>query len=78
MTYTKVLTSESVGRGHPDKVCDSISDAVLDKVLTRDPNGRVALETAVKGGFPYDNVKLKSSQAKEAYKNGVVSLFGEL
>lgn len=41
----KLFTSESVTDGHPDKVCDRISDAVLDAVLAVDPNGRVACET---------------------------------
>lgn len=41
------FTSESVCSGHPDKVCDSISDAILDAVLTSDPYGRVAVETLV-------------------------------
>ena len=36
------FTSESVCAGHPDKICDQISDAVLDAVLTQDPNGHVA------------------------------------
>ena len=40
-----LFTSESVGAGHPDKVCDQISDAVLDAVLKEDPRGRVACET---------------------------------
>jgi len=40
-----VFTSESVGKGHPDKVCDQISDAVLDACLAQDPAGRVACET---------------------------------
>jgi S-adenosylmethionine synthetase len=40
-----VFTSESVGKGHPDKVCDQISDAVLDACLARDPKSRVACET---------------------------------
>jgi S-adenosylmethionine synthetase len=42
-----VFTSESVGRGHPDKVCDQISDAILDACLKRDPTSRVACETMV-------------------------------
>jgi len=41
----KLFTSESVTEGHPDKVCDQISDAVLDAILAQDPNGRVACET---------------------------------
>ena len=42
--YSKLFTSESVGAGHPDKICDQISDAVLDRVLAQDPNARVAIE----------------------------------
>jgi S-adenosylmethionine synthetase len=45
------FTSESVAEGHPDKVCDQISDAVLDDVLAQDPNGRVACETYVTMGL---------------------------
>lgn len=45
------FTSESVTEGHPDKVCDQISDAVLDAALKADPNSRVAIETFVKTGF---------------------------
>ncbi len=44
---SKILTSESVTEGHPDKVCDQISDAVLDAILEQDPKGRVACETMV-------------------------------
>ena len=40
-----VFTSESVSEGHPDKVCDRISDAILDACLMQDPNSRVACET---------------------------------
>ena len=42
-----IFTSESVCAGHPDKICDSISDAILDAVLKQDPTGRVAVETMV-------------------------------
>ncbi|MEJ5165637.1 MAG: methionine adenosyltransferase [Thermoanaerobaculia bacterium] len=45
------LTSESVAEGHPDKVCDQISDAVLDEVLKDDPQGRVACETFITVGL---------------------------
>jgi S-adenosylmethionine synthetase len=45
-----LFTSESVTEGHPDKVCDQISDAILDAVLREDPTGRVACETAVTTG----------------------------
>lgn len=46
-----LLTSESVTEGHPDKVCDQISDGVLDAIYTHDPYGRVACETAASGGL---------------------------
>ncbi|MDA1329684.1 MAG: methionine adenosyltransferase [Chloroflexi bacterium] len=46
-----LFTSESVTEGHPDKMCDQISDAVLDACLEQDPYSRVACETAVKTGF---------------------------
>jgi len=47
----RLFTSESVTEGHPDKVCDQISDAVLDEILSKDPNARVACETAVTTGL---------------------------
>jgi len=47
----RLFTSESVTEGHPDKVCDQISDAVLDAFLAEDPNARVACETAVTTGM---------------------------
>lgn len=46
-----LFTSESVTEGHPDKMCDQISDAVLDALLTQDPMARVACETAIKTGY---------------------------
>lgn len=46
-----LFTSESVTEGHPDKLCDQISDAVLDAILAQDPTGRVACETAVTTGL---------------------------
>ena len=47
----KLFTSESVTEGHPDKICDQISDAVLDAILAQDPNGRVACETVASKGL---------------------------
>ncbi|HOW36750.1 MAG TPA: methionine adenosyltransferase [Candidatus Pacearchaeota archaeon] len=44
------ITSESVTEGHPDKICDQISDAILDKLIAQDPNSRVAVETLVTTG----------------------------
>jgi len=46
-----LFTSESVGEGHPDKICDQISDAVLDAHLSQDPNAKVACETMTKTGM---------------------------
>ena len=46
-----VFTSESVSEGHPDKMCDQISDAILDAILAEDPQARVACETLVKTGM---------------------------
>lgn len=51
MSERKLLTSESVTEGHPDKVCDQISDAILDTILENDPMGRVACETAITNGL---------------------------
>ena len=47
----RYFTSESVTEGHPDKICDQISDAVLDAILAKDPNGRVACETCASTGL---------------------------
>jgi len=45
------FTSESVTEGHPDKICDQVSDAILDAIMAKDPAGRVAVETLTKTGF---------------------------
>ena len=50
MTRRYLFTSESVTEGHPDKLADEISDAILDSILADDPNGRVACETLVTTG----------------------------
>tara|TARA_B100001996_G_scaffold382573_1_gene374759 strand:+ start:179 stop:1345 length:1167 start_codon:yes stop_codon:yes gene_type:complete len=60
---SKVFTSESVSEGHPDKLCDQVSDAILDAVLTEDKKARVACETLVKS---------------EEGSSGVVVLAGEI
>ncbi|KAG5436968.1 hypothetical protein PCK2_001035, partial [Pneumocystis canis] len=65
-----LFTSESVGEGHPDKICDQISDAILDACLREDAYSRVACETAIKTGM---QVNLE--------KNGLiyrVMIFGEI
>lgn len=47
----KLFTSESVTEGHPDKICDQISDAILDAIMEQDPQGRVACETTTTTGY---------------------------
>ena len=47
----RLFTSESVTEGHPDKICDQNSDAIVDAILAKDPNGRVAAETTVNTGY---------------------------
>src|SRR3546814_17399809 len=51
MSELRLLTSESVTEGHPDKICDQISDSILDAILAEDPTGRVAVETLVTTGL---------------------------
>ena len=51
MTSLRLFTSESVTEGHPDKVCDQISDTILDAILAEDPNARVAVESMVTTGL---------------------------
>ena len=51
MTKIEFYASESVTEGHPDKICDQISDSILDAILTNDPNARVACETSVTTGL---------------------------
>lgn len=50
-TRNYLFTSESVSEGHPDKICDQISDGVLDAIIAQDPDSRIALETMVKTGL---------------------------
>src|SRR5665811_1113520 len=59
----RLFTSESVTEGHPDKVCDQISDAILDALLTVDPHARVAVETMVTTGL----VHVAGEVSTEAY-----------
>ncbi len=51
MNKNRIFTSESVTEGHPDKICDQISDAILDDLLSQDPNSRVACEVCVTTGL---------------------------
>ena len=63
MSALKLFTSESVTEGHPDKVCDQVSDTILDALLTLDPNARVAVETMVTTGL----VHVAGEVTTEAY-----------
>jgi len=51
LSYRYYFTSESVTEGHPDKICDQISDAIVDEIMRKDPMGRVAAETAATTGM---------------------------
>ncbi|NTV29233.1 MAG: methionine adenosyltransferase [Candidatus Omnitrophica bacterium] len=72
------ITSESVGNGHPDKVCDQISDAVLDAVLKDDPRGRVACETFISAGLVIVGGEITTSTYVDVHKlvRGVLSDIG--
>jgi S-adenosylmethionine synthetase len=59
----RLFTSESVTEGHPDKICDQISDAILDAMLEQDPGSRVAVETMVTTGL----VHVAGEVTTEAY-----------
>ena len=63
MSY--IFTSESVSAGHPDKVCDQISDAVLDAYLAEDPNSRVACETMIKNNMVFIAGEITSTGSPE-------------
>ena len=60
MSTYNVFTSESVSEGHPDKMADQISDAVLDAIIADDPHSRVAVETMVKTGMAIIDGEVRS------------------
>ena len=66
MSAGRLFTSESVTEGHPDKICDAISDSILDSLLAADPKSRVAVETAVTTGQVHVIGEVTTS-AKEAF-----------
>jgi S-adenosylmethionine synthetase len=61
MSHTYLFTSESVSEGHPDKMADQISDAILDQIIAQDRNARVACETLVKTGMALVAGELKTT-----------------
>jgi S-adenosylmethionine synthetase len=73
----KIITSESVFKGHPDKICDQISDAILDAHLEQDRNARVAVETAIKDDvvFIFGEV---TSKASVNYKEVALTTLNEI
>ena len=64
MSEYSIFTSESVSEGHPDKMADQISDAILDAIIKDDPHARVAVETLAYGGAGYH------VRTCDAYVNG--------
>ena len=72
------FTSESVSEGHPDKVCDQISDAVLDAHLKQDPNARVACETLVKTGLVVLAGEITSSAKDINYQSIVRKVLNDI
>ena len=68
MVMGRTFTSESVSSGHPDKLCDAISDAILDECIALDPHARVAVEALVKGSSDHSSIVLA----------GEVTLSGDL
>lgn len=72
------MTSESVTEGHPDKLCDQISDAILDEALKGDPNSRVACECCTKTGFVmlFGEITTKSDINYEKIARDVISDIG--
>ena len=72
-----LFTSESVGEGHPDKMCDQISDAILDAHLKEDPEARVACETVTKTGMVMILGEITSEVRKPGniYKSLILCVF---
>ena len=64
MTRETIVSSESVGEGHPDRVADNCSDTILDAILTRDPTARVACETKVNTGMAVISGEITTSETE--------------
>ena len=72
-----IFTSESVSEGHPDKVCDAISDAILDEYLKQDPNSRVACETLATTGTVFVSGEITSTATVDV-ENIVKKTLGDI
>jgi S-adenosylmethionine synthetase len=69
MSRRFIFSSESVGEGHPDKVCDTISDAILDACLTEDKTSRVACETYAKSNVVIVGGEITIPKLKKEHKS---------
>ena len=67
MSYDFLFTSESVSEGHPDKVADQISDAILDAIFAQDPRSRVAAETLVKNSLRLKMLKEEEIDLEDVF-----------
>ncbi len=74
---TRFFTSESVSEGHPDKICDQISDGILDALIAEDPNSRVACEAMVKNNHVVVGGEISSS-ADICYERNIRSIIAEI
>ena len=72
MAEVRLITSESVSEGHPDKMCDQISDAVLDALIAKDRNARVACETLAKTGMVVLAGEISVKQSVQIDYEGIV------
>ena len=72
-----LFTSESVTEGHPDKVCDQISDAILDELLKQDSESRVACETMITKGWVIVSAEI-TTKAKVDYGNIIRDMLEEI
>lgn len=70
MTNDYIFTSESVTRGHPDKICDQVSDAVVDYFLKQDPDARIIAECALSGGVMF----ISSHYASSAFTHDISAI----
>ena len=73
-----LFTSESVSEGHPDKMCDQISDAILDLHLSKDPNARVACETLIKTGLIVVAGEISSQAGSLDYEKRIREVVNEI
>ena len=74
MSRSYIFSSESVGEGHPDKVCDTISDAILDACLALDPTSRVACETYAKSNIVVIGGEISVPKLKEKSLESAINI----